>query len=155
MATAGVQVSFSPPETTAAVTSVGPGGPACSGPFGHPPKPGPPSSPSSAMVIPCRLPSASVTCQDSSRSPPPVAAISATAASSNSYVAVKVFPVTERPELYPPLGAGVSGPGTARTSRRATAVPVRAGLTIRCSRFAGSMPSPTWPTTVRVVEPVV
>src|SRR4051794_34094055 len=56
---AGVQVSRTPPATFTALTSVGPGGPDCSGPFGQPPKPGPPTSPNSAIVTPCRLLAAS------------------------------------------------------------------------------------------------
>jgi hypothetical protein len=61
--------------------------------------PGPPGSPNSAMVRPCRLPSTSVSCQDSSRSPSPaLAAIWAVSASSNTQVAVKVSPENSRLE---------------------------------------------------------
>src|SRR5664279_4649673 len=152
-ATAGVQFSLIPPLTTVALTPVGPGGPDVSGPFGQPPIPGPPSSPNSEMVRPCRLASASWTCQAMSRWPPPVAALAATAGSSNWYVAVKVDPVVARADEYPPRGAVASGPGTARTSRRLTAVVRSAGLTIRCSSWSGFTPGPRCPTTFSVVDP--
>src|SRR5215218_6363837 len=66
------------------------------GPAGQPPMPGPPASPSSAMVRPCRFASASSSCQAMARAPPPSAAILATSALSKWYVAVKVVPVTSR-----------------------------------------------------------
>jgi hypothetical protein len=53
--------------------------------------PGPPGSPSSAIVTPWRLPAASVSCHVSSRSPPPPATTLATAGSVKTYVAVKLF----------------------------------------------------------------
>ena len=71
----------------------GSGATASAGPAGHPPIPGPPSSPSSAMVRPWRLPSASSSSQDIMRSPPPLAAIAAVAGVSNTYVAVNSLPV--------------------------------------------------------------
>ena len=51
------------------------GATASAGPAGQPPKPGPPSSPNSAIVRPCRLPSASWTCQFIARSPRSAAAV--------------------------------------------------------------------------------
>src|SRR3954469_17042461 len=91
MATAGVQVTLTPPATLTALTLVGPGGPDANGPFGQPPKPGPPTSPNSAMVTPWRFPPRSTSSQDSSRSPRlALAAISAVAGSLKTYVAVKV-----------------------------------------------------------------
>jgi hypothetical protein len=57
------------------------GAPTWVGPAGQPPKPGPPTSPASAIVTPCRLAAASVCCHDSRRSPPPFFAICATAGS--------------------------------------------------------------------------
>src|SRR6476659_8211922 len=98
-ATAGVQVSFTPPGTLTARTSVGPGGPLCKGPLGQPPKPGPPGSPNSAMVTPCRLPARAPVSKDSSRAPRAAsAAIFATAGSSKAYVAGKVVALKARPE---------------------------------------------------------
>src|SRR3954468_19507639 len=64
--------------------------------------PGPPSSPYSAIVRPWRLPSASSTCHDMKRSPPPVAAVFAASAfwarSSllKMYVAVNLPSLTSR-----------------------------------------------------------
>src|SRR6476469_11193061 len=94
MATAGVQLTFTPVPlaTRAATTLVGPGGPDCSGPFGQPPTPGPPTSPFSAMVMPWRLAAGSVTSQAIARSPSPaLAAMVADSTSSKTYVATKVF----------------------------------------------------------------
>ena len=52
MATAGVQLTLMSLPVFTAVTLEGPGGPDCNGPFGHPPIPGPPGSPFSAIVKP-------------------------------------------------------------------------------------------------------
>src|SRR4051812_6823278 len=140
-ATAGVQLSLTPPATFTAVTSVGPGGPDCSGPLGQPPMPGPPASPNSAMVRPCRLASASVSSQDSRRSPSPaLAAILATAGSSKMYVAGNVSPLNVMPDRYPPRGAAVSGPGRARTSRRAPTGLGRAGPAVARLGVGGAPP---------------
>ena len=81
---AGVQFTFRSPSTLAALTLVGPAGPDCRGPLGQPPIPGPPSSPNSAMVRPCRFPSASSSSHAMARSPEALAAISAVAGSLNT-----------------------------------------------------------------------
>ena len=54
-----------------------------------------------------------------------------------------------------PSGAAVSGPGTARMSRSPTAVPVRSGLTMRCSSCAGLTPAPSGRSTVTVAARAV
>jgi hypothetical protein len=66
-------------------------------------------------------------------------------------VAVKVPPANSRLEEYPPLGAGVSGPETARMSRLPTAVVTRSGLMMRCSICAVFTSAPYVPVTVRVL----
>src|SRR5688500_6859088 len=97
MASAGVQFTLRPVDVFAAVMLDGAGGPDCRGPLGQPPIPGPPGSPYSAMVRPWRLASASSSSQAMARSPSPAfAAISALAASSKTYVAVKVSPANLR-----------------------------------------------------------
>src|SRR3954449_12184480 len=170
MSVAGVQLTWiDVPDVERAAENVPGVGLLSPGPAGQPPMPGPPASPYSAMVSCCRLASASSTCQAMARSPrlalaaifavcrsSAVGAVAGSRSASNRYVATKVTsPVAEvlnsSDEEYPPLAAGVIGPGAARTSRLPTPVSTSAGSTIRCSIWFCLTSAPTWPVTVTLL----